>query len=370
MAIAGAGKFSSEISPDYDRLKDLKAFDETKGGVKGLVDAGVIKIPRIFIQPAKDIVMKSDSGVTQLQLPVIDLRGFETECRRKAIVDEIRRASETWGFFQVLNHEIPVRVLDEMIEGVRRFNEQPKEGKMKFYSRDPVGKVRFNSNFDLYTSPFANWRDTLFIALSPDLLGQEELPVACREEIMNYSKNVSKLGDTLLELLAEALRLNSNYLKDMGCAKGQVLLSHYYPPCPQPELTLGTSKHSDPDFFTILLQDNIGGLQVLHQNQWVDVSPVKGALVVNIGDLLQLMSNDKLKSIEHRVLAHRVGPRISVACFFTTHFDSGGKLYGPIKELLSNENLPKYRDTTLKDFNQYYNSKGLDGNSALDYFRL
>ncbi|KAK8682203.1 hypothetical protein V6N13_054596 [Hibiscus sabdariffa] len=62
----------------------------------------------------------------------------------------------------------------------------------------------------------------------------------------------------------------------------------------------------------------IGGLQVLYEDQWIDVPPVPGALVVNIGDMLQLITNDKFKSVEHRVLANTEGPRVSVASFFTT----------------------------------------------------
>lgn len=95
------------------------------------------------------------------------------------------------------------------------------------------------------------------------------------------------LGTRLFTLLSEALGLESSRLTDMDCAEGLTFVGHYYPACPQPELTLGTTKHSDDGFITVLLQDQIGGLQILIDNQWIDVPPIPGALVVNIGDLLQ-----------------------------------------------------------------------------------
>ncbi|CAI9118225.1 OLC1v1019760C1 [Oldenlandia corymbosa var. corymbosa] len=358
---------------NYDRKAELQAFDDTKAGVKGLADSGITKIPRIFIHQAGNFLKQSKSKESlQYEFPVIDLDGIRKgPITRKEVVEKAREASEKWGFFHVVNHGIPVGVLEEMIAGVHRFFDQDFEVRQEWYTRDATKRVVHNSNFDLFSSPAANWRDTVFCIMAPNPPNPEELPPVCRDILIKCSQEVAKLGSTLFEILSEALGLNPNYLNNIGCNEGLAVICNYYPPCPQPDLTLGTTNHTDGDFLTVLVQDHIGGLEVLHENQWVAVPPLPGALVINIGDLLQLISNDKFISVEHRVLANDVSTRVSVASFFR-NFDvsPSAKVYGPIPDLLSDENPAKYRAITVKEYVTFFNNKGLDGTSALTHFRL
>jgi isopenicillin N synthase-like dioxygenase len=355
------------------------AFDETKAGVKGLVDAGVTAVPTIFHHPPESLTLGNSWPAHHegLAIPVIDLGGDSswTPSQRAEVVGRVKAAAETVGFFQVANHGVTKAAMSQMLAAVRNFHEESGEAKRPYHTRDRGRHVRYHSNFDLFQSPAANWRDTLYVEMMPTGPAPNEIPPACRGIMEEYTSLVQGVGGTVLGLLSEALGLQRGHLEqEAGCLEGLAVVGHYYPACPEPHLTIGTTRHTDPSFFTVLLQDGVGGLQVLlRDGGWVDVPAVPGALVVNIGDYLQLISNDRFRSVDHRVLSKSVGPRISVACFFRTHGEAASRrVHSPIVAD-GDASRPRYRSATVEEMDRQYMAKGLDGRStvsALDHFRL
>ncbi|KAJ8563008.1 hypothetical protein K7X08_031460 [Anisodus acutangulus] len=177
----------------YDRKAELQAFDETKAGVKGLVDVGITKVPRIFVQPSQseDSTIHSNK---KFSFPVIDLDDIkEDPIKRKKIVQEVGHASEAWGFFQVINHGIPLHVQDEMKDGVISFFEQDTEVKKQWYTRDLTKEFTFNSNFNLFRAPITNWRDTFTATVAPIPPNTKEFPSVCRDILLEYTNQVNEI---------------------------------------------------------------------------------------------------------------------------------------------------------------------------------
>ncbi|KAL9689861.1 hypothetical protein QQ045_010252 [Rhodiola kirilowii] len=267
----------------YDRARAVKEFDESKLGVKGLVDSGITAVPRFFIHPPES---RPKPRPATKPKPATDLiLTVDLSAPRSTIVDQIKRASSTFGFFQIVNHSVPHSTVTDTIRSIRAFHELPAEEKSKFYTRGISNGVAYSSNFDLYVSKAASWRDTLTVRLGPEMAAAEEIP-----EVLRWGEEVAKIGEVLMEFLSEGLGVEASRLKSMTCLGAKVMVGHYYPFCPNPDLTVGITTHTDPRVITVLMQSE-SGMQVKYgegeSEEWVDVQPLEGSLVINIGDILQ-----------------------------------------------------------------------------------
>ncbi|KAI3472087.1 hypothetical protein Pfo_029375 [Paulownia fortunei] len=325
-------------SVGYDRMKEVKEFDESKMGVKGLSDSGVSTIPRIFLHPR--------TLFPAFTIPPLHPSKSPSSTSPTSISIPVDR--------NIINHGIPVSVLDKTISAVKSFHEQPKEVKSKFYSREEMRGVMYASNNDLYRAEVACWHDSLQVWTGPEAAPAEEIPQICRNE-----------------LLALGLELGAGKFKELTFSETRVMVGHIYPYCPQPDLTLGITPHTDPGIITVLLQNEIQGLQVKHGDEWVDVKPIPGGLIINIGDFLQIVSNGEYKSVQHRVLANSCRePRVSLVTFFNlTKWRESG-CYGPLPELLTAEKPAIYRDFTIQEFHENFYSKGIDSKSLIEKIKL
>ncbi|KAL2485017.1 1-aminocyclopropane-1-carboxylate oxidase1 [Abeliophyllum distichum] len=134
---------------------------------------------------------------------------------------------------------------------------------MKYYRRDMTHGAAFSTNFDLYQSKAASWLDKLQLRLAPTPPEWDHVPSTCKEAIIDWDKEVLGIGEKLLGFLCEGLGLeNVDVLKELLCLEARVMAAHYYPHCPQADLTAGLMSHSDPGVLTILVQNEVSGLQV------------------------------------------------------------------------------------------------------------
>jgi aminocyclopropanecarboxylate oxidase len=164
-----------------------------------------------------------------------------------------------------------------------------------------------------------DWEDIFFIH---DGCQWPSDPSAFKKTIREYRAELRKLAERVMEAMDENLGLTKGTIKDAFSGGGRhepffgTKVSHY-PPCPRPDLITGLRAHTDAGGVILLFQDDrVGGLEVLKDGQWIDVQPLAGAIVINTGDQIEVLSNGRYRSAWHRVLPMRDGNRRSIASFY------------------------------------------------------
>ncbi|OIW20391.1 hypothetical protein TanjilG_09600 [Lupinus angustifolius] len=323
-------------------------------------------LPESYIRPESERPRLSEVSECE-NVPVIDLGSHN----RIQVVQQIGDACKCYGFFQVINHGVPLGIAKEMGEVAYEFFKLPVEEKMKLYSDDPSRTMRLSTSFNMNKETVHNWRDYLRLHCYPlDKYVPEwpSNPHTFKEIVTKYCKEVRELGFRIQEHISESLGLEKDYMKNVLGEQGQHMAVNYYPACPEPELTYGLPGHTDPNALTILLQDqNVAGLQVLKDGKWLAVNPYPDAFVINIGDQFQALSNGIYKSVWHRAVVNVDKPRLSVASFLCPYDEA---LISPAKPLTENGTGAIYRGYTYAEYYKKFWSRDLvDKEHCLELFK-
>ncbi|KAJ3669132.1 hypothetical protein LUZ60_011082 [Juncus effusus] len=354
-------------------METLKGWPEPVVRVQTLAESGLKTIPDQYIKlPTDRPSFQSTSKQSQLKIPVVDLGGFmdDVACCRSTI-QAVSDACRNWGFFQVKNHGVSLELMEKVRETWRGFFNLKVEEKQR-YANSPKTYEGYGSRVGVEKGAVLDWGDYYFLNLKPESAPSDNKywparPNSLREITNEYSHEAIKLCQVLTKVLSISLGLDVNYIQNAFGGKndaGVCFRVNYYPKCPQPDLALGLSPHSDPGGITVLLADHrVGGLQVRKGDGWVTVQPEPGALVVNMGDQVQVMSNSLFKSVEHRVLANSSYERLSLAFFYNPRSDLP---VGPARELLTPERPPLYRPMTFNEYRMYIRKNGPRGKAQVE----
>ncbi|KAL3513594.1 hypothetical protein ACH5RR_026311 [Cinchona calisaya] len=285
-----------------------------------------------------------------LEVPVIDLSDLD----EGKIVEMISEASREWGIFQVVNHGIPDEVIRKLQQVGQEFFELPQEEK------DVIAKLPGSSSIEGYGTRLQKevegkkgWVDHLFHKIWPPPAINYQFwptnPPSYREANEDYTKRLRGVVDKMFECLSKGLGVEANERKDgMGGEELVYLMKiNYYPPCPRPDLALGVVAHTDMSALTILVPNEVQGLQVFKDDYWYDVKYIPNALIVHIGDQIEILSNGKYKAVLHRTTVDKEMTRMSWPVFLEPPPEQE---IGPIPKSVNEENPPKYKTKKYKDY--------------------
>ncbi len=305
-------------------------------------------------------------------VPTIDLDDRSTAIPPVGVVGQVASAAEHFGFFQIVNHGISEALIEDVWEATVHFFAQPmdvkrtlsrsRENTRGYYDRELTKNVRdLKEVLDLAQVRYPERPDD-HPSNVHEIDGMNQWPelAGFRSTIVSYLDACSDLALWLLAAFCEGLGEHAQSLRtDFGPGHTSFLRMNHYPlndllaDHEAAEVTdlgdMALHHHSDAGALTLLLQDDVGGLQVAHDEAWLEVEPVAGAIVVNTGDMMQVWSNDRYKAALHRVLPRTNRERYSLPYFFNPTYATN---YGPLPGSIVKGDGPHYRTINWGEFRQ------------------
>ncbi|CAN0877670.1 Gibberellin 3-beta-dioxygenase 1, partial [Linum grandiflorum] len=291
------------------------------------------------------------AGDQSFPIPVIDFSA-PSEISRKLIVE----ACEKWGVFQLTNHGIPSELLTEVEAQARRLFALPASRKLNAL-RSPngvsgYGQARISQFFEKHM-----WNEGFTVVGSPADHAAQLWPEDDRRRqvfcdvIEDYRQRTRELAAKLLRLILQSLNTSEQEIRRISSPESTVasLQLNSYPPCPDPTRVMGMAPHTDTSLLTLVYQGSVKGLEIFSGGEWGIVPPVAGAVTVNVGDLLHVISNGRFQTVRHRVVLKEAAPqRVSVALFYfpTPEFvlSPSGLVSGDVEAPIL------YRSLTVKEY--------------------
>ncbi|KAH7687628.1 (S)-norcoclaurine synthase protein [Dioscorea alata] len=327
---------SSDNGKALARLIGTLPVDNVQALASTLSDSD--HIPTRYIRPeaeSEPIIIPGDAGDDVI--PVIDFHKLLDPELSDAESSKLDLACQNWGFFQLINHHVPEEVIQTMMFVTEEFFKLPLDEKMLF--KQPPGQVEgYGQMFIFSEEQKLDWADILFFYTFPLHVRKIGLwptnPSTFRDALDEYSMEVKKLTNCLLGFMA----------KNLGIAPAEMATM----------LENGAQLNDVP------------GLQIRRNDKWFPVKPLPGAFVANIGDALEILSNGKYKSIEHRAVTNAEKERFSIAAFHGPNTDA---TIGPHPELVLRDE-PLYKSIDYESYMKLYFASKYERKSFLGRMKL
>jgi isopenicillin N synthase-like dioxygenase len=253
-----------------------------------------------------------------MNIPVVDLSDFLSgdPSRKQNFVEALGKAYEEVGFVAVKNHGIPDDLIADLYKYVQQFYKLPPETKLKYEKKELAGQRGYTSfgrehakGFDAPDlKEFFQYGQTVEDGSElkeeyPENVTVEEVP-QFTPTLYNAYRDFEKSGTALLQAIALYLGLEEHYFDEYVHNGNSILRAIHYPPITsEPKSAIRAEQHEDINLITLLVGASADGLQILtKQNEWVGVTSLPEQIVVNVGDMLQRLTNNRLRSTTHRVV--------------------------------------------------------------------
>lgn len=325
--------------------------------------------------PPKPYLLK-ETLAPAADLPVLDLQTIDvarltsSSPEGEEEIMKLHAALQSSGYFQAVNHGMSSSFLDEVHAVTRQFFSLPKEEKVK-YARGAQDIDGYGNDTAYSHKQILDWNDRLYLNVLPETIRKLDKwpknPENFSDVLKEFTEKLRVMNEVIVKAMEKSLNLEENCFVDMF-GENPTVLSRFnlYPPCPTPELVLAAKSHGDASGTTYLLQDKqVEGLQTLKDGQWHRVPLSPDAIVFNVGDQLEIMSNGIFKSPVHRVATNEKRERITIAIFFTPDHTAEIK---PADGLIDEKN-PRLYKSVVDYTSDYFRSFQL-GKRPIDTLKI